>query len=110
MKRLRIGLILTALCGASLFGGAVSHGPRDLGTVELREWSVKNQVKASRPSEDGLKQALIASTAKAIELEIRGNEERLKPGRKYELTVYLVYKREYFALIPDYYVHIVDVK
>jgi hypothetical protein len=33
----------------------------------------------------------------------------LKSGRHYDLTVYLVYRREYFGLIGDYYVYIASV-
>ncbi len=39
-----------------------------------------------------------------------GDYGRLKPGHKYELTVYLVYKRESLGFIPDYHVYIADAK
>lgn len=32
----------------------------------------------------------------------------LKVGKRYQLLIYLVYKREYFGLIPDYYVYIAE--
>lgn len=35
---------------------------------------------------------------------------RFKLGEKYTLTIYLVYKREYFGLVADYYVYVADVK
>lgn len=35
---------------------------------------------------------------------------RIEPNKKYELTIYLVYKRKYFGLIPDYYVYIARVR
>lgn len=285
MKRLRMVVFLAALGGLVLSAGPVSRSPRELGTVELREWFVKggkvcirvdsggctdkssirvkveqgeeslkntpgyrvtfervrvdeckaflldgvlleydllsdmqilgphalyvqNPVKAARPSENGLKRALIASTAKAMEMEIRRYEARLsavgpeeaaktrgqiaelkgrlaeykamepgayslataqqtapeevlggshgpinppgkrvirvridepcregsllkaegttrsgpfyhvaggdfaslQPGRTYELTVYLVYKREYFGHIQNWFVHIAGAK
>lgn len=34
----------------------------------------------------------------------------IKPNKKYELTIYLIYKREYVAFIPDYYVYIARVQ
>lgn len=39
-----------------------------------------------------------------------GDFGRLKPGQKYEATVYLVFNRESLGFIPDYYVHLVDAK
>jgi len=39
-----------------------------------------------------------------------GDFGRLKPGQKYEATVYLVFKRESLGFISDYYVHLVDAK
>lgn len=40
---------------------------------------------------------------------ITGNDySRLKPGMQYELMIYLVYKREYFGAVSDYYVYIAD--
>ncbi len=39
-----------------------------------------------------------------------GDLGRLKPGRKYEATVYLVFKRESMGFIPDYYVYLADAK
>lgn len=42
---------------------------------------------------------------------IAGNDYRLlKPGTRHELTLYLVYKREYFGFIQDHYVYIAEVK
>jgi len=42
---------------------------------------------------------------------ITGNDfSLLKPGQKYELTIYPVYKREYIGLMADHYVYIADVK
>jgi len=42
---------------------------------------------------------------------IAGNDyTRLKPGTKHELTVYLVYKREYFGAISDCYAYIAEIK
>lgn len=35
---------------------------------------------------------------------------RLKPGRKYPVVLCLIYKREYFGLIPDYYVYLAGIK
>ncbi|MEW6525909.1 MAG: hypothetical protein AB1444_04480 [Spirochaetota bacterium] len=34
------------------------------------------------------------------------NYENLKVGKRYRLTIYLVYKKEYFGFIPNYYVYI----
>lgn len=39
-----------------------------------------------------------------------GDFGSLKPGQKYEATVYLVFKRQSMGFIPDYYVHLVDAK
>ena len=39
-----------------------------------------------------------------------GAYERMEPGRTYNVTVYLVYKRDYFGHIPDNYVYIAEVK
>ncbi|MGC8758282.1 MAG: hypothetical protein ACP5QX_07585, partial [Caldisericaceae bacterium] len=36
--------------------------------------------------------------------------DSLKPGNIYETIICLVYKREYFGFIPDYYVYVADVK
>lgn len=42
---------------------------------------------------------------------IVGNDyAQLKPGKVHEITVHLIYKREYFGLIPDFYVYIMSVK
>jgi hypothetical protein len=42
---------------------------------------------------------------------IAGNDySRLKPGTRYELMLYLVYKREYFGAVSDYYVYVADFK
>ena len=30
----------------------------------------------------------------------------LKPGRRYRITMYLVYRREYFGFTGDYYVYV----
>lgn len=35
---------------------------------------------------------------------------RLKPGQKYAVILCLIYKREYFGLIPNYYVYLAGVK
>lgn len=41
---------------------------------------------------------------------IKGNDYGvLKRGRSYSLTLYLVYRREYFGAIGDYYVYVADV-
>jgi hypothetical protein len=37
---------------------------------------------------------------------IDNNYENLKVGKRYRLTIYLVYKKEYFGFIPNYYVYI----
>jgi hypothetical protein len=38
---------------------------------------------------------------------IRGGDAAiLKPGKRYQLIVYLVYRREYFGFIGDYYVYV----
>lgn len=40
---------------------------------------------------------------------IKGDDlNTLKVGKRYQLLIYLVYKREYFGLIPDYYVYIAE--
>lgn len=42
---------------------------------------------------------------------IAGSDYKLlKPGTRHELTLYLVYKREYFGFIQDHYVYIAEVK
>ncbi len=42
---------------------------------------------------------------------IRGADAAiLKPGKRYRLTVYLVYRREYFGFIGDYYVYVSAVR
>jgi hypothetical protein len=40
----------------------------------------------------------------------KGAYGRLKPGRQSDLVLYLLYKREYFSQIPDYYVYLAEVK
>ncbi|WP_353686239.1 hypothetical protein [Thermodesulfovibrio sp. 3462-1] len=40
----------------------------------------------------------------------KGIFDSLKPGNIYETIICLVYKREYFGFIPDYYVYVADVK
>lgn len=35
-----------------------------------------------------------------------GDAAVLKPGRRYRITMYLVYRREYFGFIGDYYVYV----
>ncbi len=35
-----------------------------------------------------------------------GDYGRIKPNGAYKLTIYLVYKRQYFGFIPDYYVYV----
>lgn len=37
---------------------------------------------------------------------VNDDYRRVRPNKTYELTIYLVYKREYFGFIPDYYVYI----
>lgn len=39
-----------------------------------------------------------------------GDISPMKPGRTYEVTAYLVYRREYVGMITDHYVHIAVVK
>lgn len=39
-----------------------------------------------------------------------GALDRLKPGRTHEVTAYLVFRREYFGRMADYYVHVAEVK
>jgi hypothetical protein len=39
-----------------------------------------------------------------------GDAAVLKPGRRYQLTMYLVYRREYFGFIGDYYVYVSSVR
>ena len=42
---------------------------------------------------------------------IRGGEPSvLKPGKRSQVTMYLVFRREYFGLIGDYYVYVSDVR
>lgn len=42
---------------------------------------------------------------------IRGDDHGvLKAGKHYRLEIYLVFKREYFGFIPDYYVYIAGFK
>ena len=42
---------------------------------------------------------------------IRGGDASvLKPGKRCKVTMYLVYRREYFGLIGDYYVYVSDVR
>ncbi len=36
--------------------------------------------------------------------------EELKPGQTYEVILLLIFKREYFGLIPDYYVYLAGLK
>jgi hypothetical protein len=41
---------------------------------------------------------------------VRGNDYgALKKGRSYTLTLYMVYRREYFGAIGDYYVYVADI-
>ncbi|MGC8495140.1 MAG: hypothetical protein ACP5SH_25765 [Syntrophobacteraceae bacterium] len=37
---------------------------------------------------------------------VNGDYGRIKPNGAYKLTIYLVYKRQYFGFIPDYYVYV----
>jgi hypothetical protein len=39
-----------------------------------------------------------------------GDAAVLKPGQRYRLTMYLVYRREYFGFIGDYYVYVSRVR
>ena len=39
-----------------------------------------------------------------------GDSSRLLPGHRYEMTIYLVYSRAYFGLIPDGYVYVAEIK
>jgi len=42
---------------------------------------------------------------------IRGGDVSvLKPGKRRQVTMYLVYRREYFGLIGDYYVYVSEVR
>jgi hypothetical protein len=34
----------------------------------------------------------------------------LKVGKRYRVEIYLLYKREYFGFIPNYYVYIAEFK
>ncbi|ACD67025.1 hypothetical protein SYO3AOP1_1423 [Sulfurihydrogenibium sp. YO3AOP1] len=36
--------------------------------------------------------------------------EKMKVGKTYKASLCLVYKREYFGFIPDYYVYLADVE
>ncbi len=41
---------------------------------------------------------------------VGGNPGILKPGRSYRVTLYLVYRREYFGFIGDYYVYVSGIR
>jgi hypothetical protein len=42
---------------------------------------------------------------------VRGGDPGiLKPGKRYRATLYLVYRREYFGFIGDYYVYVTDIR
>jgi hypothetical protein len=39
-----------------------------------------------------------------------GDAAILKPGRRYRIAMYLVFRREYFAFIGDYYVYVASIR
>ena len=41
---------------------------------------------------------------------VGGDAAILKPGRRYRVVMYLVFRREYFGFIGDYYVYVASVK
>jgi hypothetical protein len=42
---------------------------------------------------------------------IRGGDPGvLEPGKRWQVTLYLVYRREYFGFIGDYYVYVTDIR
>jgi hypothetical protein len=42
---------------------------------------------------------------------VRGGDPGvLKPGKRYRVSLYLVYRREYFGFIGDYYVYVTDIR
>lgn len=41
---------------------------------------------------------------------VGGDAAILKPGRRYRVVMYLVFRREYFGLIGDYYVYVASVR
>ncbi len=42
---------------------------------------------------------------------VRGGDPGiLKPGKRYRVSLYLVYRREYFGFIGDYYVYVTDLR
>lgn len=88
---------------ASVFDEATAWGP--MVPAELREVVVI----VSQPYDVGRLLAVEGTSRSGPFFHlagIRGGDAAiLKPGKRYQLTVYLVYRREYFGFIGDYYVY-----
>ncbi|OHD70400.1 MAG: hypothetical protein A2177_15325 [Spirochaetes bacterium RBG_13_68_11] len=89
---------------ASVFDEATAWGP--MVPAELREMVVI----VDKPYDVGSLLAVEGSSRSGPFFHLAGIRGRdaaiLKPGKRYQLTVYLVYRREYFGFIGDYYVYV----
>jgi hypothetical protein len=89
---------------ASVFDEATAWGP--MVPAELREVVVT----VDQPYDVGSLLAVEGTSRSGPFFHlagIRGGDAAiLKPGKRYQLTMYLVYRREYFGFIGDYYVYV----
>ena len=71
-------------------------------------------VNVDRPLGDGILLSVEAASKSGPFYHLAGiaggNYARLKVGTRYRLTLFLVYRREYFGLIGDFYAHVGSVR
>jgi hypothetical protein len=93
---------------ASVFDETTAWGP--MVPAELREAVVD----ASRPCDIGSQLEVEGSSRSGPFFHLAGilggDAAILKPDRRYRITMYLVYRREYFGFIGDYYVYVAAVR
>jgi hypothetical protein len=78
--------------------------------IELEIEAAKRKLKAAEAG-TGPRQNVERFRQKVRGLEAeQARFGRLKPGKKYRLQLGLVYRREYFGLIGDYYVYVMSVR
>jgi hypothetical protein len=89
---------------ASVFDEATAWGP--MVPAELREAIVI----VDQPYDVGSQLAVEGTSRSGPFFHLAGilggDAAILKPGRRYRLTMYLVFRREYFGFIGDYYVYV----
>ena len=90
---------------AEPFGAEGSYGP----VVPAREMAIR--VKPTTRYREGSLLEAEGTTRSGPFYHLAGGEyASLVPGHTYEVTVYLVYRREYVSFIPDGYVYVAEVK